>query len=237
MRFFQLLLPGATLRNRLFFSIAAVFAVGLTGFIGSVVTGGEIGTALLVAPIGASAVLVFAVPTSPMAQPWPVIGGNTISALVGVAVGLMVPIDAIAAGLAVGLAIIVMTLTRSLHPPGGAAALLAVVGGSGIEELGFGYAFVPVGIDALLLTLIAIVVHRMASLTYPSRPATAPVQPERSTVPASLFEEEDFDGAIEELGEPFDISREDLERIVRKVEQHALARRQSGRAQRTAKVP
>jgi CBS domain-containing membrane protein len=82
----------------------------------------------LVAPIGASAMLVFGIPSSPMAQPWSIIGGNTLSALVGTFIALMIPDNlALAAALAVALAIATMLLGRCLHPPGGATALLVVL--------------------------------------------------------------------------------------------------------------
>ncbi len=96
---------------------------------------------LIVAPIGASAVLLFAVPTSPLAQPWSIIGGNTISAFVGLAVTQFVDDPALAIGLGVALAIAAMSVTRSLHPPGGAAALTAVLGIGG-RQMGLA---VPVG--------------------------------------------------------------------------------------------
>jgi CBS domain-containing membrane protein len=81
----------------------------------------------LVAPLGASAVLVFAVPASPLAQPWSVVGGNTIAALVGVLCVQLIDDPALAAGVAVAGAILSMFALRCLHPPGGAAALLAVL--------------------------------------------------------------------------------------------------------------
>ncbi len=87
---------------------------------------------LLVAPMGASAVLLFAVPASPLAQPWSIIGGNTISALIGVIVAHFVHEPALATGIAVALAIAAMSFTRCLHPPGGAAALTAVLGGPAV---------------------------------------------------------------------------------------------------------
>src|SRR5690606_419609 len=101
---------------------------------------------LIVAPIGASAVLLFAVPASPLAQPWSIVGGNTISALVGVTVVTFVKEPVLAIGLAVSLAILAMSLTRSLHPPGGAAALTAVIGGLAVSRAGFWFPFVPVAI-------------------------------------------------------------------------------------------
>ncbi|ATQ41091.1 hypothetical protein CSW64_01045 [Caulobacter mirabilis] len=82
---------------------------------------------LIAAPIGASAVLVFAVPASPLAQPRGVIGGNLIGALAGVACGLLIPVPLLAAAVAVGAAIVVMSLLGCLHPPGGAVALGAAL--------------------------------------------------------------------------------------------------------------
>src|SRR6187551_2341605 len=81
----------------------------------------------LVAPMGASAVLIFAAPASPLAQPWAVLGGNTVSALVGTACVLLIPDPALAGAVAVALAIGLMFQLRCLHPPGGASALLMVL--------------------------------------------------------------------------------------------------------------
>ena len=125
-RVFQPILAGATLRGRLIGCLGALFAIGLTGFFSHLVVGSASFVPLIVAPIGASAVLLFALPASPLAQPWPVIGGNVIATVVGVAVSKIIPDPVVASGVAVSLAILAMSLTRSLHPPGGAAALTAV---------------------------------------------------------------------------------------------------------------
>ena len=87
------------------------------------------GLTWIVAPMGASAVLLFCLPASPLAQPWPVVGGNAVSALVGVACAALLPQPDLAAAAAVALAIGAMLLLRCLHPPGGAAALLVAVNG------------------------------------------------------------------------------------------------------------
>ncbi len=89
--------------------------------------------------MGASAVLLFAASHSPLAQPWPLIGGNILSAIVGVAVSRLVHDPALAAALAVSLAILVMLLTHSLHPPGGAVSLIPVLGGESIHALGYSF--------------------------------------------------------------------------------------------------
>ena len=160
------ILAGATLRDRLVACLGALVAISLTGLIAAKVVGA--GAALLiVAPMGASAVLVFAVPASPLAQPWSVIGGNVISALVGVFVARVVPVPALAAGLAVAGAILAMSLSRSLHPPGGATALMAVIGGPSIAALGYGFALVPVGVNAAILAGIGVLFHRLSGHSYP----------------------------------------------------------------------
>ncbi len=87
--------------------------------------------------MGASAVLLFAAPASPLAQPWSIVVGNGVSALMGVLSASLVPDPALAAALAVMLAIAAMFLTRSLHPPGGAVALTAVIGGEGSASSGW----------------------------------------------------------------------------------------------------
>lgn len=110
----------------------------------------------LVPSLGATAVLVFAAPHSLFAQPWSIIGGNVLSGLVGVACGQWLPDPTLAAAAAVGLAIVVMHATRCIHPPGGATALAAVIGGPEIHQLGFAYALVPVGLNCLLLVAVGI---------------------------------------------------------------------------------
>ena len=182
---------------------------------------------VIVAPLGASAVLVFAVPASPLAQPWPVIGGNIISALVGVAVFRLVPDLALASGLAVGGAILVMSLLRCLHPPGGAAALTAVIGSHGIHAAGFGFAMVPVGINSIALVGLAMLFHRLSGRSYPHKPAL-PAQVARAEQAAAGFRAEDIDRALEDMHEGFDIAREDLDMLLSRAELYAKRRSGTG---------
>lgn len=106
-----------------------------------------------VVAVGASAALVFAVPGSPFARPWAVIGGNVISALAGFVVVTLLGTSTLAAMSAVALAIVAMQIGRCLHPPGGAVALSVVIGGPGIHAAGLAYAFATVGFNMALLTL------------------------------------------------------------------------------------
>ncbi len=117
----------------------------------------------LIAPLGASAVLVFAVPASPLAQPWSVIGGNTLSAMVGIAAASWIPDPALAAAVAVAGAIGVMFGARCLHPPGGAAALLAVL----THTTHFSSAFFPFFTNSLLLVLAGVIYNSLTGRRYP----------------------------------------------------------------------
>ncbi|MER9262886.1 HPP family protein, partial [Mesorhizobium sp. M0619] len=111
-RLFVPILAGATLRERLIACVGAMIGIALTGAIGALVLGNGPHVPLLVAPMGASAVLLFAVPASPLAQPWSIIGGNTISALVGVIVAHFVPQPVLATGIAVAVAIAARSFSR-----------------------------------------------------------------------------------------------------------------------------
>ena len=214
---FRPILAGATLPDRLVACLGALLGIALT-----VLTCAGLGLSLadapaVAAPIGASAVLVFAVPASPLAQPWPVVGGNVLSALVGVALVRVLGPTPLAAGLAVAGAIGVMSLARCLHPPGGAAALTAVIGGPAVTGAGWLFALAPVGINAVLLAAIGWCFHRLSGHRYPHRSIPAPIR--------AAFLPEDLDRALAAEGEAFDIAREDLERLLARVEAEAALRR------------
>src|SRR3546814_15548608 len=110
----------------------AGMGIALAGAVTMMLVGARAGVLpFLVAPLGASAVLVFCVPASPLAQPWPVVGGNLLSAMTGLTAGHVLGDPWLAASAGVGAAIAVMSLTRCLHPPGGACALLCALGAAG----------------------------------------------------------------------------------------------------------
>lgn len=212
-----LLLAGANWRERVIGAIGALLGIGLAGLF-STLASGDPGTGLLLAaPIGASAVLVFIIPSSPLAQPWPVIGGNIVSTLCGIAAAQWLGHGALAAGVAVSTAILGMSLARCLHPSGGGSALLGVVGGPAVLAHGYAFALVPVGLNAILLVLAGIAFHRLSGHSYPHRVAAMPAQPRLLA--------EDIDAALAELGESFDVAREDLEALLERAERHAEARK------------
>ena len=118
---------------------------------------------LIIGSFGASAVLVYAAIKSPLAQPRNLMGGHIISALIGVACyKLFGGTIWMAAALGVSLAIVAMLLTKTLHPPGGATALIAVIGSKNVHDLGFLYAVFPAGAGALILLIIALIVNNLA---------------------------------------------------------------------------
>jgi CBS-domain-containing membrane protein len=117
---------------------------------------------LIIGSFGASAVLVFGAIKSPLAQPPNLIGGHLISALIGVtAFKLLHPWMWLAAAVGVATAIAAMHATKTLHPPGGATALIAVIGGEKIHNLGYLYALVPVTAGAAVLLLVALIVNNI----------------------------------------------------------------------------
>ena len=124
---------------------------------------------MLIGSFGASAVLVYSAIKSPLAQPRNLIGGHVLSGLAGVACyQLFGNTIWVAAAMAVSLAIVVMLVTKTLHPPGGATALIAVIGGAKIHNLGFLYAFIPAGTGAAVLLVIALLVNNLSkSRKYP----------------------------------------------------------------------
>lgn len=118
---------------------------------------------LIIGSVGASAVLVYGAIKSPLAQPRNLVGGHVISGLVGVAsYQLFGDTIWIAAALGVSGSIGAMLVTKTLHPPGGATALIAVIGGKKIHDLGFLYAFLPAGAGALLLLVVALIVNNLS---------------------------------------------------------------------------
>lgn len=222
-KLFKPLLAGATLRDRIVACCGGIVGICVTSWIAWLILDDASALPLIVAPMGASAVLVFAVPTSPLAQPWPVMGGNVISAAVGVVCAQFIVSPHWAAGCAVGLAILVMSLMRCLHPPGGAAALTAVIGGDVITSTGYAFALVPVGLNAACLVLIAMLYHRLSGHSYPHRPGQGACRtiPKRGLAPPHP---EDLVAALADLGETYDIEVEDLELIIKRVDHHAAKR-------------
>lgn len=180
---------------------------------------GGAGWPWLVAPMGASAVLIFAVPASPMAQPWAVVAGNAVSALVGVACARWVGQPALAAALAVGGAIGLMFLLRCLHPPGGAAALLAVLTGMADPR----FVLFPVLANCLVLVAVGMAYNRATGRVYPHR------QVARGSTHARDLEvdavDADLDAVLARHNQVLDISRDDLKALLQRTQLRGYQRK------------
>lgn len=228
MKLFSPILVGVTLVDRLVSCVGALLGIALTCLICWLLFRGESHLPYIVAPMGASAVLLFVVPASPLAQPWPIVFGNTISAFAGILVGKFIGQPFLAAGIAVFIAIMAMTLTRSLHPPGGAAALSAIVGGDAVRDMGFQFPFIVIAANSLALVMLGILFHKLMRHNYPHRSAAEPtnVHATRDTAIAERtgFTGDDIDQAVAEFHDTLDVDRKDLETLLRLVEKRALLR-------------
>jgi len=178
----------------------------------------------LFAPLGASAVLLFAVHTSPLAQPWSCVVGNTVSALWACWVVSCVPLEWAPAA-AVGGAIMLMQLTRSLHPPGGAVAMLwALEAQAGVVH-GWTYALWPIGAMTLCLVLVAMLYHRLWGKTYPLQPHE-PARPSTAQhLPAMDLSTADLQALLARFDQGNNLTAQELGQLVLAAEEQAIARR------------
>lgn len=206
----------------------AMIGIVITGAMSRLILGP--GAALaLVAPIGASAVLLFALPASPLAQPWSIVGGNIVSAIIGVACAQLIHDPLMAGALAMPLAIAAMFALRCLHPPGGAIAMSAVIGGPAIQAAGFDFVLAPVGLNSLLLLLVALIFNNATRHRYPhlAHPDHSNTHGTKDALPRDRlgFTPADLDDVLKQYNEVLDISRDDLESLFLQTEMHAYRRR------------
>ncbi|TRZ91498.1 MAG: hypothetical protein D4R84_14165 [Rhodocyclaceae bacterium] len=193
----------------------------LGGFVGllavyfvSQAIGGPSSAPLLIFSIGASMVLVFAVPHGALSQPWPVVGGHMVSALIGVACARLMPNAAFAAAAAVGLSIAAMHYLRCIHPPGGATALAAVLGGEQLRALGFGFVLTPVLLNVVVLLVAAVAFNAFFPWRrYPVFLARRSAEARTANIGYEAISHEDFVFALTQMDSFIDVSEEDLLRI------------------------
>ena len=217
-------LPRLNIRN-LYSFIPVLLLKGDPGYLSSAI-GAAVGLVLtawishsllaqdipwLIAPMGASAVLLFAAPSSPLAQPRAVIGGNLLASLCGVTCALWIQDTVLAVGCAVALAIVAMFFLRCLHPPSGAVAATAVLGGPPITRLGYHFVLMPVMLESLLLVASALILNNLFRRRYPTqrlsqnRPAQQPVLSGQTGINAA-----DLHAELTERGHLADIDENEL---------------------------
>lgn len=226
MSFLRRLLPEqapVSPRERVRAACGALAGLLGTGLVARAALGTGVELPALIAPMGASAVLLFAVPSSPLAQPWSILGGNLVASVVGVTAGLFIHDPLVAAALAGAGAVAVMMALRCLHPPSGAVALTAVLGGPAIHDLGYGFVLWPVGANTILILGIALLFNNLTGRSYPHVAHAAPAAP----TPEGRFglSSADIDAALEDYDQVLDIGRGDLEALLRRAQLSAVMRR------------
>ncbi len=144
--------------------IGAFLGIFLVSVIGKCLAPAGMTNLFLIGSFGASAVLVYGAPLAEFSQPRNLVGGHVVSAIVGVTVFTLLGDQTILASpTAVSLAIVAMHFTRTLHPPGGATALIAIIGGAKVHSLGYMYVLSPVLIGSILMLIVALLVNNMSS--------------------------------------------------------------------------
>jgi CBS domain-containing membrane protein len=132
-------------------SIFGAFMGTLTASFFSYMTLDIISSPIIMASTGASAMVIFGAPHSPAAQPWNLVGGHVVSAIIGVTCYKLFPSALFASSLAIPVAMLAMHLLRCTHAPGGATAVTAIIGGEAIHELGYAFIIIPVFFNAIIL--------------------------------------------------------------------------------------
>lgn len=194
--------------------IAAVYGVTLY-------FAGDAAAVVMVASMGSSAVLLFGVPHGALSQPWPLFGGHLVSAILGVTCAMWIPNPVMAAAMGVALAIGAMQWLRCVHPPGGATALGAVLGGPTVHALGYGFVLVPVLINVVIIFSVAVVAnYPFAWRRYPVTLASY-AGDETKRQPARPIRPEVLQHAVRELNVVVDITPEELNEIARRALVHA----------------
>lgn len=184
--------------------------------------GGDPASVWLAAPVGATAVLVFALPASPLAQPWPVLAGNLLGCVIGhlcAAAGLFPPL---AAALALGLTILLSLLGRCMHPPAGGMAAMMALASPAVARMGWWFLLLPVGVNLVVLLMVAVLWHRLTGHSYPHRAPVVPAVLPGPATPAALampaVRLHHVTEVLEEWGDTIDIAPEDLAALIRAVE-------------------
>lgn len=210
------------LKDRLVCGIGALIGLTISSLISWYVLGDF--NAWYIAPMGASSVLLFAVPASPLAQPWNMVVGNTIAGIIGVTCAMYIPNLTEAFSVAVALAIFLMMTTDSLHPPSGAVAITAVLGGESVHQLGYYFIFYPVLLNSVLLLVIAIIFNRLLGKQYPQVAQLNTRSKDPTPTQKVTIQPQDIQEVLEHQTELLDISEYDLQKIILEAQEKANAR-------------
>jgi CBS domain-containing membrane protein len=207
---------NVSVSEKIFSALAGLVGIGLVMVVSQFFLDAQ-ALPWVVASMGASAVLLFAVPQGPLSQPWSFVGGHLLSAFVGITVAKLVADPVTAAALAVSMAIFVMYLTDCLHPPGGATALTAVVGGSSVQSLGYAYMLTPVSLNILVMLGWALIINNLLSNRHYPNGIQELMKASKNKVlrskSPSAISRDDLHDVLHELDVFVDVSEDDLGRI------------------------
>ena len=190
---------------------ACLIAILLTGFLTQ--TYAIEHAPILVASMGASAVILFVLPSSPLAQPWPFVGGQMIPALIGILCAFYIADTALAAALSVGLAVAAMLSFRCLHPPGAATALAPILSNPHLSAADFNFLLQPMSINVLLMLTLSLIINKgVLHRNYPTRPIKAQPGKSQDNSPGKLIatSQSDIEQAMQSIDHAIDISSSDL---------------------------
>ncbi len=215
--------------ERLRSGAGALLGILITGLMTAFLLDMPTTAAWLIAPMGASAVLLFAVPASPLAQPWSILGGNLVAAGIGVSCARFIDPPVLAAAAAIFFSIGAMFALHCLHPPSGAVALTAVLGGAEVHAAGYDFVLVPVALNSILLVAAAVIYNKAVGRRYPHTQQTDVPHPHKTTdlVPTARlgFTTADLQAVVKSYDQVLDVSADDLEALFLRTEMHAFRRR------------
>jgi CBS-domain-containing membrane protein len=213
---------STTHKEKLIATVGALLGILAVSIISLSVTSGAT-AGLMIASMGASAVLLFVVPHGALSQPWPVFAGHMLSAAIGVLCYQLFPDAMWTPALAVCLAIAAMQYLRCVHPPGGATALAAVIGGAEVHDLAWGFLLHPVLSNVLGMLAIALVFNNFFHWRrYPAHLMKRQYAETTSAMAAKLeLTQEDFEAAMQKMNTFIDVSTEELIELVDLARQHA----------------
>jgi len=209
--------------------LASFIAILLMGYVSSLHVSG-IGLPILVASMGASAVLLFALSHSPLSQPWPLIGGNIFSALIAVTCARYIPNLIVAAAVSVAVSMLVMQFLHCLHPPGGALALLPLMGDKSIHDLGYWFVLEPLGLNLLILLIVGFIINNLLpGRHYPARAVPVHDNIHKHNDPGSLdrlgINQSDVHNALKQMDTFLDVSEADLSTVYKMAGMQAYRRK------------
>jgi CBS domain-containing membrane protein len=194
-------------------ALGGLVGLGLAAALSHWLIGDNAALPWLIAPMGASTVLLFAIPASPFAQPWPILGGHLVAGAIALLLAGQIADPALAVGLTVALAIAGMSLLGCLHPPAGGTAALVIMAGPELAAAGWRLLAMPIALNAVLLIVVATVFHRLTGHSYPHRPAPAP-----AAIPwQTHYDPANLDAVLDDWDEVLAVSRDDLDVLIREV--------------------